>query len=104
MRTDRKAKPIFIAPDGTRGAIKSMCGICKQYRQVFGNELKCPLCGSREEVKESDRERGQYLKNEYSVQPMLANKKGAKKQKDSEDLPAGAYWVSDETHSSQSNS
>lgn len=87
-----KINSVFIPPDG-KDAAKSMCDICKKYRVFYGNERRCPDCGSKEEIK--DKDSGDYLKNEFEVSPMIAHKEDPKKKR-SPDFPAGATIISDE--------
>lgn len=84
-----KVNMIFLNPDD-KGQAKSWCDICKHYRQYFGGELRCPLCGSTDKPEM----RGDVLVNEYESEPMIASKADPKKQRDV-DLPQGAQWVED---------
>lgn len=98
MRTDRKAKPIFIE-SGVGGKVQYMCRICHVYHVPINSVYKCPKCGEQTPVE------GILKADDFPIvadlaEPMIGNKRQKKKDMDAADLPVGAYWVKDETDSS----
>lgn len=87
---NKNVKTVFISSEGgnPRGSI---CEICKLRRVYFADELRCPGCGSKEPITESDKKQGEYLVNEYETNPIAVSPH--KEDEDKSDLPEGAKWV-----------